>query len=366
MAGLPWSETESEGHGAGDGLGSPGLGRDRHGARGQGRGLPHTQARPATRLRSTSGRTSRRRLSASTSYAARRLPAGVPDQGRVGAQAGGHRRLRARRSRTSRRTPTSWSRPRSAGTSPQQEGRHRPAPVLHGRLPQRPLWAVDQRRRPLLLRQARRERGTLSFEEIIEIPAAGQTEADAQRPKRKDLKPATGDNLLFAFRRCHNYIAGTEGKQKPEAFWELLKLIFCKIEDERSRSTRLLRHRHRARPTPPPQPRQGAHQKLFDRQGRRQVPARSSPRRTPPIDLKPNVVAYVVSQLQGFSLLAQPGRRQGRRLRGDRRHQPARRPRRVLHPAQRLPHGRRHAQPAARTSGCSTQRAAPAGSSSPR
>jgi type I restriction enzyme M protein len=37
------------------------------------------------------------------------------------------------------------------------------------------------------------------IEEIIEIPAAGQTEADAQRPKRKDLKSATADNLLFAF-----------------------------------------------------------------------------------------------------------------------------------------------------------------------
>ena len=72
------------------------------------------------------------------------------------------------------------------------------------------------------------------LEEIIEIPAFGQSEADAQRPKRKDLKAATADNLLFVFRRCHNYIAGTEGKQKPDAFWELLKLIFCKIEDERS------------------------------------------------------------------------------------------------------------------------------------
>ena len=47
------------------------------------------------------------------------------------------------------------------------------------------------------------------------------------------LRPATGDNLLFAFRRCHNYIAGNQGLQKPEAFWELLKLIFCKIYDER-------------------------------------------------------------------------------------------------------------------------------------
>ena len=30
-----------------------------------------------------------------------------------------------------------------------------------------------------------------------------------------------------------NYIAGNQGLQKPEAFWELLKLIFCKIHDER-------------------------------------------------------------------------------------------------------------------------------------
>jgi len=80
----------------------------------------------------------------------------------------------------------------------------------------------------------RQEGGKHVFEEILDIPAAGQTESEAQRPKRKDLMLATADNLLFAFRRCHNYIAGTEGMQKPEAFWELLKLIFCKIEDERS------------------------------------------------------------------------------------------------------------------------------------
>jgi type I restriction enzyme M protein len=44
----------------------------------------------------------------------------------------------------------------------------------------------------------RSDRGTLSFEEIIDIPAAGQTEAEAQRPRRKDLKRATGDDLLSA------------------------------------------------------------------------------------------------------------------------------------------------------------------------
>jgi len=50
----------------------------------------------------------------------------------------------------------------------------------------------------------------------------------------EDLREATGDNLKFTFRRCHDYIAGNQGLQKPEAFWELLKVIFCKIEDERS------------------------------------------------------------------------------------------------------------------------------------
>jgi len=39
--------------------------------------------------------------------------------------------------------------------------------------------------------------GDFAFEEIIEIPAAGQSEEEAQRPRRKDLKPATADNLLF-------------------------------------------------------------------------------------------------------------------------------------------------------------------------
>ena len=81
-----------------------------------------------------------------------------------------------------------------------------------------------------------KDSGGFKIEEILDVPAAGQTEEESQRPQLKDLKAATADNLLFAFRRCHNYIAANEGKQKPEAFWELLKLIFCKIEDERSRA----------------------------------------------------------------------------------------------------------------------------------
>ena len=44
--------------------------------------------------------------------------------------------------------------------------------------------------------------GAFAFEETIEVPVAGQFEEEAQRPRRKDLKPATD-------------IAGTEGMQTP-------------------------------------------------------------------------------------------------------------------------------------------------------
>jgi type I restriction enzyme M protein len=146
---------------------------------------------------------------------------------------------------------------------------------------------------------------SLEFEPIVDIPIYGQSEAEAQRPKRKDLMAATADNLLFAFRRCHNYIAGTEGMHKTEAFWELLKLIFCKIEDERSGvlqfyvtpselSTGFAAAAAKARIQKILKDRVvGKYSTIF-------VGADSE------LNMKANVVAYVVSQLQRFSLLASP------------------------------------------------------------
>jgi type I restriction enzyme M protein len=75
--------------------------------------------------------------------------------------------------------------------------------------------------------------GQAAFEEVPDIPVQGQRADAADRPRFDQLRPASSDALLFAFRRSHNYIAGNQGLQKPEAFWELLKLIFCKIHDER-------------------------------------------------------------------------------------------------------------------------------------
>ena len=53
--------------------------------------------------------------------------------------------------------------------------------------------------------------GQIIYEEIPDLPSYGQTGEDAERPQFDQLKSATSDALLFAFRRCHNYIAGNQG-----------------------------------------------------------------------------------------------------------------------------------------------------------
>ncbi len=75
--------------------------------------------------------------------------------------------------------------------------------------------------------------GEVRSEDVPDLPTFGKEDDETDRPRFDQLKAASSDALLFAFRRCHNYIAGNQGLQKPEAFWELLKLIFCKIHDER-------------------------------------------------------------------------------------------------------------------------------------
>lgn len=94
------------------------------------------------------------------------------------------------------------------------------------------LWTNGLER--LCYRKVARD-GANHFDEIPDIPVKGKSLEDAEKPTHDKLRPASSDALLFAFRRCHNYIAGNQGLQKPEAFWELLKLIFCKIQDERAK-----------------------------------------------------------------------------------------------------------------------------------
>jgi len=78
------------------------------------------------------------------------------------------------------------------------------------------------------------EKGVVSFEEYIDIPSFDTDITVIDRPTRENQRKAVEDNLLFAFKKCHNIIAAYEGMQKQPAFFELLKLIFCKIEDEKN------------------------------------------------------------------------------------------------------------------------------------
>jgi type I restriction enzyme M protein len=147
-------------------------------------------------------------------------------------------------------------------------------------------------------------RGNTVFQHTPDIPAAGQTEVDLDRPKRRDLRAAAADNLLFAFRRAHNYIAGTEGMQKQEAFWELLKLIFCKIEDERSRDeVRFFATAKELESSTAAASAKARIEELFRERVIRKHPTIFGEGERS-ISLQANVIAYVVSQLQGFSLLA--------------------------------------------------------------
>lgn len=76
--------------------------------------------------------------------------------------------------------------------------------------------------------------GGWDFEEQNDIPSQGIDISQIDRPTRNFLKKASGDNLLFSFKTCHNHIYVNDGMQKQQAFFELLKVIFCKIMDERN------------------------------------------------------------------------------------------------------------------------------------
>lgn len=84
-----------------------------------------------------------------------------------------------------------------------------------------------------VFRRIKTEEGVV-FEEPNDIPSKDGNIDEVDRPTREALKNAVGDNLLFSFKICHDHIYVTDGLQKQPAFFELLKVIFCKIHDERN------------------------------------------------------------------------------------------------------------------------------------
>ena len=83
-------------------------------------------------------------------------------------------------------------------------------------------------------RKVKNEQGKTVYEEFNDIPSADGTTDENERPIRNALIKSYEDNLLFTFKTCHNIIYVNEGLQKQPAFFEFLKIIFCKIQDERN------------------------------------------------------------------------------------------------------------------------------------
>ena len=85
-----------------------------------------------------------------------------------------------------------------------------------------------------VLQKVKDEQGKYDYEEHNDIPSANGITDEHERPIRNILIKAYEDNLLFTFKTCHNIIYVNEGLQKQPAFFEFLKVIFCKINDEQN------------------------------------------------------------------------------------------------------------------------------------
>jgi type I restriction enzyme M protein len=141
------------------------------------------------------------------------------------------------------------------------------------------------------------------FREALKIPKRGET--TIHLPEKRELKPAP--ELKSVFETCHNYIYANEGLLKEKVFNEVLKLIFIKMVDEKSANPRCEfgitteeeQEIRKGKPSPFIdriyslfERVKGAYSDVFDLGER--------------INLKPITLAFVVSQLQDYSLIKTP------------------------------------------------------------
>jgi type I restriction enzyme M protein len=143
-------------------------------------------------------------------------------------------------------------------------------------------------------------KGKVDFEPATDIPRFG---AEAPKPILfTDLVPAQ-DELISVFKRCHNYIHGNQGLQKEPAFQELLKLIFCKVYDEDTTTTGEMRFfiSNEERRSEIGQRRLRESMALLFEDVKTRYPYIFGTDEQ--IHLNHRVLAYVVGELQRFSLL---------------------------------------------------------------
>ncbi len=153
-----------------------------------------------------------------------------------------------------------------------------------------------------VFRKYTNDKNAIDFMEYNDIPSADGNLDDINRPKRTSLKNAYDDNLLFVFKTCHNHIHVNDGLQKQPAFFELLKVIFCKIEDERNIPNQLefyTTSEERSNPDGQLTIKKRI-SKIFEQVKKKHGKIFDS---NDEIKLSPRSLAYIVSELQKYSLL---------------------------------------------------------------
>jgi type I restriction enzyme M protein len=140
---------------------------------------------------------------------------------------------------------------------------------------------------------------------VNDFPRKGEDASSIFTTDRSRLRVATGNNLLNAFKRCHDFIHANQGGSKEQIFWEFLKILFAKIEDEQHEgSPRFAIRNSDERNTKPGQ------KEVKDRveQLFREVRERKEFRplfadAAEGILFAPEVVAFIVAQLEKYDFL---------------------------------------------------------------
>lgn len=148
---------------------------------------------------------------------------------------------------------------------------------------------------------------------VNDIPRFGKGLDDSFAPGRRKLRRAVSGSLRRAFQRCHDYIYANRGGSNESVFWELLKIVFAKIEDERLMAAApdgtpaadgLFRIASLEERNDPEKAKDIAERvnRLYDRV--RQRYPELFKQQAEEIDLEPRIVTYLVSQLGHYDFLS--------------------------------------------------------------
>lgn len=140
---------------------------------------------------------------------------------------------------------------------------------------------------------------------VNDFPRKGEDDSAIYTTDRSRLRVATGNNLLAAFKRCHDFIHANQGGSKEQIFWEFLKILFAKIEDEGSEGRPRFAIRNAEERNKP-----AGQQEVKDRLEALFKAVRKRPEykglfddTTEGIRFNEKVVAYIVAQLEKYDFL---------------------------------------------------------------